>query len=146
MNLKLDFVVPALLASSSITFIVLYLTLSINAGYYANVIRIFGICLALVSCGVVFPPVQTFRRRLLKIILYTFFTLYLCSYTITTFAYIFNNQDDGIVYIDLLFGCLNLPLFFLLATRVKGYEEEHVPILEYPNITVTTHEYFYEQS
>ena len=143
MNLKIDYWVPIFLFVSSITFLILYITVSNHS--YICIIRMIAICLAMVSTGVVLPPVRTVRRQTLKAIMYILFIVYFISYTITTFVYIFDSTDP-LVYIDLLMGCINIPLFFFLATRVKGYEEESVSILDYPTITVEPPQYYYEVS
>ncbi len=128
----IEVLAPYYLIISSTAFLTLYISLStvIHGSYsYVCYIRITALCLAMVATCTVHPRLHTIRRRLLKMILYTLFGYYIFSYIFLTFAYIFANAIDGIIFVDLLLGCLNLPAFFIIATRVKGYEEEHIALL-----------------
>ena len=137
---------PIFLVVSSTFFFIfdcIFSTTLYSSYSYIIVVRLIALCFAIIATFTTHPRVRTVRRRFLKLLLYSLFAFYIFSYVFIGIVWIFTSVIDDITFIDILFGPFNLSAFFIVATRVKGYEEEHTPILDYPNFPEVS--YVYEE-
>lgn len=131
--IELKVIAPYFTFLTNLTFLILYVVLSPllhSENEYIAYIRIIALDLAILSA-----PLSCYKQtKLIYYALLLFLTFYTFSLVFIGCVYIFKSIGDTVLFVDMLFGCLTIPAFYLIvsAPTIDNIDLTEPLVYDYP--------------